>query len=203
MQTITLKKLLVTALGTAAIALGIGSAAQAAVIFSDNFDQEAPGGLNFTTFDKWDVTDGTVDVIPVGGSFNYYPGNGSYVDLDGSTGDAGVLTTKQAFNPGTYLLKFVLGGSTVQNNLNDVLVSFGSLNEIFTVASDDPLKQFTRAVTLGSASKLSFSNAGGDNIGAILDSASVETIPTPVLLPGLIGLGIGVLRKRKVAQAEA
>ncbi|MGV0024925.1 PTPA-CTERM sorting domain-containing protein [Phormidesmis priestleyi] len=34
-------------------------------------------------------------------------------------------------------------------------------------------------------------------------SADVQAIPTPALLPGLIGLGMGVLRKRKKEMAEA
>jgi hypothetical protein len=35
-----------------------------------------------------------------------------------------------------------------------------------------------------------------------LSGVTVETIPTPALLPGLIGMGLAALRKRKGEQAE-
>ena len=39
--------------------------------------------------------------------------------------------------------------------------------------------------------------------GARSWSATITAIPTPALLPGLIGLGVGVLRKRKAEEAQA
>ena len=47
----------------------------------------------------------------IGGSFgfDYYPGNGYYVDLNGSSGQYGGLLSTQVFAPGTYDVSFNLG----------------------------------------------------------------------------------------------
>ncbi len=69
----------------------------------------------------------------------------------------------------------------------------------------------------GSASFKGFFKSGADSIAAngglftsqlsvknpTTYSASIAAIPTPALLPAVIGLGMGVLRKRKKAAAEA
>ena len=69
------------------------SAAQAATVFSDNFNSDSLG-LNYTAFvNGWSVSDGTVDLIGTG-FFDFYPGNGNYVDLDGSSSNAGVLASR-------------------------------------------------------------------------------------------------------------
>ncbi len=195
---------------TAAMTAGMAiteKPAQAISFFSDNFNTEngGTGQLNFNAFTQWDVTDGTVDLIPTGSQFDFYPGNGLYVDLDGSSSNAGVLTTKTVFDPGTYNLSFVLGGNARGAASDNVTVSLGlgNFSEVFTLASNAPLATVLRTITLTSASKLSFSNAGGDNIGAILDNVNVTAVPTPALLPGLIGMGVAALRKRKGEGAEA
>lgn len=194
---------------TAAITTGIAlteKPAEAISLFSDNFDTEngGSGALNFNGFSKWDVTDGTVDLIPAGGQFDFYPGNGLYIDLDGSTGNAGILTTKTTFAAGTYNLSFKLGGNARGSAADAVTVNLGlgNFSEVFTLNSGDPLTTFVRTITLTSAGKLSFSNAGGDNIGAILDDVNLTTIPTPALLPGLIGMGLAAMRKRRNEQVE-
>ncbi|PSB21595.1 hypothetical protein C7B65_03150 [Phormidesmis priestleyi ULC007] len=38
---------------------------------------------------------------------------------------------------------------------------------------------------------------------AFSNSSSATPVPTPALLPGLVSLGLGVLRKRKANQAQA
>ena len=79
-------------LASAALALALGGAAQATVIFSDNFDGEALGAPQ-PNLTNWNVTSGTVDVIGQPGFFEFYPGNGRYIDLNGSPG-AGRIETK-------------------------------------------------------------------------------------------------------------
>jgi hypothetical protein len=202
MQSFGFRKIAVVLAG--AIALGLGATiapAQAANItsLSDNFNTENGGSfaLNYAGFTNWDVVGGgTVDLIG-SSAYDYYPGNGHYVDLDGSSGKAGVLTTKSAFATGQYQLSFKLGGSRAGSE--SVTVSLGDLNETFTIASLDPLTTFMRLVSVTSPGTLSFANAGGDNFGAILDNVNVSAVPvpTPVLIPSLIGLGLGALRKRK------
>ncbi len=75
-------------------------------VFSDNFDGEgAPGAsvLNYgtasgTSFAQWTISDGTVDLVAIPDVYGIAscPGSasGKCVDLDGSTHDAGVMTSK-------------------------------------------------------------------------------------------------------------
>lgn len=151
-------------------------------LFEDDFDAEnaGVGVLNYTGFANWGVTDGTVDLIG-NGFFDFYPGNGLYVDLDGSTDDAGILTTTMTFAlpEGSYELSFDLGGSQ-RGDSNDVTVTLGGLyTDTFTLASADPLSTVSVPVAVpagGALVTLSFENAGGDNVGAIVDNVSLASI---------------------------
>ena len=83
----------------AALFSGICSA-QAQIVFADNFEADMLG-LNYTSFViGWAVSDGTVDLIG-NGFFDFYPSNGKYVDLDGSSGNAGVLSRSLTLTGGT------------------------------------------------------------------------------------------------------
>jgi hypothetical protein len=184
--------------------------AHATDIFKDNFNFEngGVGVLDYSSFANWTVTNGTVDLIG-NGYFDFYPGNGLYIDLDGSTDQAGTLSTTSAFNlnPGTYTLSFDLGGSQ-RGDTNIVDVNLGSLySGVFTLNSSDPLTQYqeTFTVTSPTSADLSFHNLGGDNVGAILDNVDLQTSSSVVPEPktwalfglGLIGTAGFSLRRKK------
>ena len=77
---------------TMAVAL-VGPAIAAPVFFDDfNAENGGVGQTNYTGFANWAVQDGTVDLIG-NGFFDFFPGNGLYVDVDGSSGDAGKMIT--------------------------------------------------------------------------------------------------------------
>ncbi|MGQ0655538.1 MAG: PEP-CTERM sorting domain-containing protein [Betaproteobacteria bacterium] len=189
--------------------LSLSGAAKAGVIFADNFDAEngGAGALNYSSFANWTVSNGTVDLIG-NGFADLLPGNGLYVDLDGSSVNAGVLTKTAALSlsPGTYTLKFALAGSQ-RGDTNTVVVTFGSLfTESFVLGSGAPFAMITRTVAVGTATSaaLSFENLGGDNVGALLDNVSVST-PEPGIL-GVLGFGLVALalarrsRRRSLAR---
>jgi hypothetical protein len=86
----------------AALVTGIASAANAGVVFSDNFNSYA-FQLDWVPPSNWiDVGPGTVDLIgetKTGSHFDLYHGDGGYVDLAGSNGIAGRLETTKSFGP--------------------------------------------------------------------------------------------------------
>ena len=191
--------------------VGLLSAAQpatATVIFSDNFNAENGGAefLNYGGFANWGVSDGTVDLIGNGGTFDFYPGNGLYVDLDGSTGNSGILATNSFFGPGSYVLSFNLAGSA-RGDSNTVIVRFGGVDISgggITLGSAAPFNPpFSLSFTAGAPGQISFENLGGDNVGLILDN--VELDQTAVPEPGsllLLGGGLAALgrwRRRRSA----
>ena len=186
--------------------------ATAAPIFEDNFNGENGGNgqLNYSNFSKWDVLGGgSVDLIPrtTGGvvEFDFLPGDGLYVDLDGSTNNPGLLSTKMTFGPGSYEVTFSLAGSQLTNSTTEtVTVAFGGNSEVFTLPSAQGLTSYTRLFTITTPSTLSFQNGGNDNIGALLDnvsvSVSVATIPEPATLAvfgGVALAGVFGCRRRK------
>src|SRR5579862_1829881 len=79
----------------AAFALCVGAPAAHAQVYllNDNFNTEngGVGQLNYTGFDNWNVS-GAVDLIG-NGFFDFYPGNGLYVDMNGSPGP-GTMTSR-------------------------------------------------------------------------------------------------------------
>ena len=168
-----------------------------AALLSDNFNSEngGVGVLNYAAFSNWNVTDGTVDLIG-NGFFDFFPSNGLYVDLDGSTSNAGIFTTKNSFtfNNGTnYQLSFDLAGSQ-RGSTETVNITLGSLIiDSKTLSSSDPFTTFTYFFTGdGSSAALSFSNLGADNLGAILDNVTLDVVQG-VPEPGtflLIGCGL-------------
>ena len=176
----------------AAAALSFSQLSVATVVFSDNFDTETRG-LN-TQPSLWTVTNGTVDTIgdPLVGLdfFNLRPGNGLYIDLDGSSRNAGVMTSDAfTLTPGlNYTLTFDLSGSARGPRTGSDRVTAGldfNGDALFdqsidvTLVSTAPFTTFTITFTVASI----FTNAhivfdhwgttttrtGGNNQGLLLD----------------------------------
>ena len=175
-------------------------------IFDDDFDSENGGNyqLNYTGFDNWVVSDGSVDLIGEGSPYDYQPGHGLYVDMDGSSNDAGLMTSSIALDPGQYLLSFELAGNH-RNNDNEsvaVLVELGSLvSQTYSLNQNDPFTLYENYFTVDSVTtvSLSFEGAGSDNVGMLLDNVKIQAVPVPgAFLLGGIGVGIaGWLKSRR------
>jgi hypothetical protein len=209
------KRFLSIALVLAAITLWAPVGQTATYPFFDNFNNEngGVGTLNYTGFANWTVSGGTVDLIG-NGYFDYYPGHGLYVDLDGSTSQAGLMTGNPISLPGagTYYLKFDLAGpwvsgvtetgayQVVDHNTSAVLTS-GSV----TLTGNVPFAQYVVPFAVSGAVSVDlifFEPAGttwGDNMGVMLDNVQVVPIPPSALLlgSGLLGLvGLGWRRRK-------
>jgi hypothetical protein len=199
------------------------SSAQAAPLtyFEDDFSGYGDTLLNAPDskfLGNWTTTNGTVDYIGVNDpSFGNPQNNGliceintACVDLDGSTGDAGVFSTAHTFQDGYYHVLFAISGNN-RSGSDIVTVTFGNIVQQISLAFDKVT--FSGAVEFGgifnnilvgpnSPTVLSFSNAGGDNIGMLLKYVRIERVaPVPVPAAGgmlLLGLmGMAALRRRK------
>ena len=153
---------------------------------TDNFNSEngGVGQLNYTGFANFNVTAGSVDLIG-NGFYDFYPGHGLYVDLNGSTGVSGTLTSKMDFGPGNYTFSFEIGNNPSNSALNLLTVSLGNYSESFTRSGTVPLETITREVDVTTASPLIFATPASDNddIGIIIDDVNVVTTTTAVPEP--------------------
>lgn len=195
-------------LATAAV-LALCAPAYAATVFYDDFDTETPG-LN-ATLTKWDVSNGTIDVIPANNQYDFYPSNGLYVDLDGSSNDAGVITTKDAFTFALgqkYRLSFYYGknpngGGSEETITMAVTVALGDLLNTSLIIPvgfiSNLIYHYVDFIGDGTSGKLSIGALGGDNQGPIIDRVRLAAIPIPAALPLLAGAlgGLGLWRWRR------
>ena len=194
-------------LAIAAAALLPTLAQAAPPVFADDFNSNTYG-LNKTPT-GWSILDnGTVDVVGTGG-FGYLcaAGGGMFIDLDGSSGNAGILSRNLSLTAGmTYTAYFDIAGSQ-RGGSESLLVSFGTATLLLDpLASGSPWTTYslTFTPTASGSFGLTFNNAGGDNMGAMLDNVSVVAVPEPesyaLLLAGL-GLMGTVARRRARKQA--
>ena len=189
------------ALKTLAVAgLLASSLAQAAPIFNDDFDANGLG-LNAVPT-GWSVSGGTVDIIGSPSFYDLIPGSGRYIDLDGSTGSAGLLSTSFSLAAGTtYLAEFDLAGNFRNSDAESVTVNFGTASLTASLPIETGWTAYALYFTPSASGSysLSFQNAGGDNVGMLLDNVSIAAVPEPGTLAMLLsGFGmIGLIARRR------
>jgi hypothetical protein len=212
-------------LAVAALVFAAGLWSQSAfatIVLQDNFNSD-PQMLNWTG----DSTFTVVPNPPVGGQpsvdligtgfYDFYPGNGNYVDLDGSTGYgnvpvAGDVVSKAGFTAGTYTLTFDLGGNARGAADQTTLVTLGGvLVASLDLTSSSPLTLYTYTFA-ATGGKLEFADNGpSDQQGNILDNVVLTTsngaVVTPLppawtmLIAGFVGLGFFAYRGGKKESA--
>lgn len=157
------------------------------VLLEEDFDgenRERPV-LMYDRFTHWRVEGGTVDLVGAGSDWDFHPGHGLYVDLDGDRPDGvrfepGILVSREAFSlePGEYELRFRLGGSR-RGDTNTVEVALGDVHrERITLPSEAPLQPYVRTirVTGPREARLSFGNEGADGFGLLLDDVRLRRV---------------------------
>jgi hypothetical protein len=224
------------------IALALASAAfgsQAATIFADNFDSYPvavpTGGLgspfaptgNFGTWTTYQQVTSSSFLTPSGSSvdligqptvgaaaFDYYPGNGMYVDLDGTgnTGSgSGIGTIITLTSAPSYNLSFSVGNNsaTAPENYTVYLAPITSLSSAtaltsgvstFTGSFSTVSQNFTAAP--GTYVLAFMTNVTGDNGGTTIDNVLVTAVPEPgewAMMLGGLGM-IGAIARRRRAR---
>lgn len=151
-------------------------------IFFDDFEAEGVFTItqnNYNNFINWTVSDGTVDIEPkllapnsrriVSGM----DGFGNIVDLDGSSSNAGKLTSRALFNlqPGQYSLAFDMAGSWPTNpaasTTDSVNVSLGTLfSEVYVINSTNTVQTYVRIFDVSSlaSAPIIFDHDGGGQL---------------------------------------
>jgi len=181
-----------------------------ASVFSDDFNAENGGAgvVNYVAFANWTVTSGSVDLIG-NGYYDFLPGNGLYIDMDGSTSQAGTIESIAIpLAAGTYQLSFDLAGNRRIDTRDQVTaqVNVGPLfAEDFSLPFDAGFTHYVRNFSVASPTtvSLSFAAIGSDNVGMLLDNVAVAAIPLPaaawagVSLMGLL-VASKSLRRRTV-----
>jgi hypothetical protein len=205
--------LAVSALAAGVILLASAAGAQAATVLTDSFDTEGTS-LNYNSFDNFTVSDGTVDLVNHNTySINCFGGAGKCVDLDGTTMDAGILTSDAfAFEAGdTVTLTFQARGNDrerpldillagfVFNSVVDLTHSFGGgfgsgggdllgvtdFQVSDTLNFDDPYALYSVGFTALTTGTFAFQiwADGSDNFGPILDNVSLDITPSTAAIP--------------------
>lgn len=208
-------------LTAAVVMIGLMSGgAQAATVFADNFDADRTGAKrDFDRFLQFTVSDGTVDYMRQGTyKLSCAGGKGGCVDLDGSTLDAGVMTsTAFALTKGaTYTINFDLAGNGRVRSSDSV--SFGITGGLFdgavnAIAWNQLFQSYTYSFVAARTGRESFfiGTEGGDYFGPLLDNVLISesnvptaapelpSVPLPATLPLLAGgiAAAGLLRRRK------
>jgi hypothetical protein len=148
------------------------------ILLEDDFSSEnfGNGALNYSRFANWDIISGTVDLLG-NGLWRDFPGHGLYLDLDGSTNNAGTLRSKEAFRlrRGTYRLQFDLSGNPAGGR-NSMTVRLGDVfRETFEMAPYESFTTITRDISVSTPAqaRLIFRHAGGDNTGLLFDNVKL------------------------------
>lgn len=194
------------------------SFACANTIFYDNFNTEnnGVGVLNYNNFTNWTVTDGTVDLIGNGyWQLNQPLSYGLFVDLDGSTYNAGNMATSSTFTllaNTDYMFSFDLAGNNRNTDYEEVTasVSLGNgtpyISSTYSLSTSAQFQTFSFLYSVGASdiiTNLSFEALGGDNIGMLLDNVKIEDVapvpePSTWILLGTGLVGLAYYRKRRV-----
>lgn len=184
-----------------------GSSSAAVTLFSEDFNADNGGvaATNYIGFGNFNVIAGTVDLIG-NGFADFFPGNGLYVDLDGTSLNGGSLESRFSFvlEAGrSYQLKFDLGNPDQQfgggSTDNTMLVSLGTgYMESFSRSGLTPFATITRTIVplADETATILFAQQGGDNLGLLIDNVSLSLVPVPSMLIPFALLGAGLLRQQ-------
>lgn len=198
-------------LTAAVLSLATSLPATASIVFQENFSGYGPTTVleapDSTFRGNWTSSGGNVDYLAQGSAYgDLCPPGANCVDLAGNSPFAAVFSIAQTFAAGVYNVFFQLSGSN-RGTEETVKITFGSIVRYLTLGSDKVGNQgnfggdFIGIHVGPGGTVLSFENAGGGNVGAILKTVVVETAAVPLPAAGglmLLGMGaLAALRRRR------
>lgn len=182
--------------------------ANAAIVFSDDFDTSLPASTPAADLPGWTEQFGTIDYLKAPTCLG---GGGGCVDLVGISDDPADLLKDPFFTflPGrTYTLTYWLAGNGISGS-DTVQAFLGSEAQTITVPWDSPFTQHTLVYTATVATTLhpvvfhEFESGNPSDpppFGAFLDSVTLEetvTIPEPATFALLASGLLTVMLRRK------
>ena len=152
----------------------------AAQIFTDDIDSEngGVGEANYTGWANWTVVEGCVDLHGPGDK-DPLPGNGVYMDLDGTCQEAATIETKNTFNleVGDYTLEFLIAGNNQVAEVDTLDVAVGgAMSDRIILPWDQGLMlmELDFAVSSASSGKIVLAHHGGDDQGILIDAVRLR-----------------------------
>lgn len=200
--------------------LAVASTASAGIVLQDNFNSDAQmlnwtGDATFSSLPQ-PVAYGQPSTDLIGtGFYDLQPGNGNYVDLDGSTGYgnvpfAGILESNATFGPGSYTLSFDLAGNlrgAYAQTTYVGLITGGTpqLLAALTPPNTQPFMLYSYTFSTGGGQLYFVDSGPSDQQGNLLDNVTMSSVPEPgswaLMLIGFAGLGLVARSRRPVGAA--
>lgn len=159
----------------------------ATILIEDDIDDENGGvaGKMVTSLSYWNVTRNCIDLHGPG-STNPLPGNGLYMDLDGTYDDldvcsgAGRIESKTTFNlaPGSYRFELIMAGNNQNFPTDTMTLTIGSVYSTTIIMEEsDPfsLHTYNFNVTEATSAKIAMDHKGGDEQGILIDAIRLRT----------------------------
>ncbi|WP_373544438.1 hypothetical protein [Chamaesiphon sp.] len=204
-----LRSLIASAFGVVALAQ-FATPASAITLINETFGSgnrdQFNIGVGSTVGSNFKVTAGNVDLIGNNGSFDLYPGNGNYIDLNGNT--FGTITSIGTFSfaaGDTLNLSYNYGTNGAGGGANIFLgtTQIGVLSNV-SVASGFFSGSYDTTQPLSGA--LSFVSTTPGFGGVVLDNIKLDkttAVPEPFTIIGTIVGGTVAIRTRKKLKAAA
>jgi hypothetical protein len=183
--------------------LTLGSAAEATVIFADDFSALPPSnGMDFISPPGWTIgNNGRVELLGQCSNYNLpdlLPGNDCYIDLDGNSAFDHDTDPNNLFSPGllltsvylpvghVYELEFQLAGNQSTPFGDGVYVNFGEISDYLFIQPFVDFQTFSYhySPVVSGTYDLSFRNTNVDAFGALLDKVVITQTPAPLPLLG-------------------
>lgn len=157
------------------------------ILIEDDIDDENGGvaAKMVTSLSNWNITRNCIDLHGPG-STNPLPGNGLYMDLDGTYLDhdvcigAGRIESKTTFNlaPGSYKFEMIMAGNNQNFPTDTLMLTIGSVySNTIIMEESDPFNLYTYdfTVTEATSAKIALDHKGGDEQGILIDAIRLRT----------------------------